>query len=310
MVDTIKNYLAELYTFYHVAKVQSFTHAAERYLDISKLQASRDVAKLEAHLGLKLLNRSTRKVSLTNDGAQLFEQAQKLIAFSQETTQFVNSIKTDDSPRFRLTIPESLGYWCIPKLIKNLPTQLKNIKIDFNLSNTQIDLDENLIDFAIKATKNIDDTLYAAKIGNLKQGFFVSKKLLEETKNKNNIDNTSILRTLPVISTGSKKTVETYELSNEDKNFSVNTAPKFNSSSFQLTKDLCCQSVGIAKLPYFLMENEIKENTVVEILKSYTFATIPLYLTYQNKKFSNPLNEAFKNHIIESLKRTLSAGFK
>ena len=184
---------------------------------------------------LKLLNRSTRKVSLTNDGAQLFEQAQKLIAFSQETTQFVNSIKTDDSPRFRLTIPESLGYWCIPKLIKNLPTQLKNIKIDFNLSNTQIDLDENLIDFAIKATKNIDDTLYAAKIGNLKQGFFVSKKLLEETKNKNNIDNTSILRTLPVISTGSKKTVETYELSNEDKNFSVNTAPKFNSSSFQLT---------------------------------------------------------------------------
>jgi DNA-binding transcriptional LysR family regulator len=157
------NRFEELEAFVGVVDYRGFGNAGEK-LGIAKSMISRRVSELERRLGVQLLQRTTRRQTLTEAGREFYQRAQQLLCDLQDAEQSVSHGRTSVSGRIRLTLPLGFGVSQLAQPIGDFLARYPEIRIDVDLNDRRVDLIEENIDLAIRVGKLEDSALIARKL--------------------------------------------------------------------------------------------------------------------------------------------------
>lgn len=281
-METIKAYLPEVISFYEVAKSLSFTKAAEK-LNLSKSQLSKQVAVLETVMKAQLFHRTTRTIALTEEGKLLLQYAEGIVKLSQDAALSMKELTEEEGGLIRITAPSSLADWFAPDLVKLFQEKLPNVKVEIESTNVKRDLINDGYDFALRAMDETNPELITRYIGHIKDVVVATPEFIKKNKLKG-IDPTE-LKSTQVLMTSLKQNWNTWKLQKGNRDFVVEIQGSYASTSYQTNRHMCLASIGVARMPYYLVAKDIEENRLVHLYREYSIATHPLYLVYPAKGY-------------------------
>lgn len=169
---------ADMRTFVSVVENQSFAAAAAQ-LGVVKSAVSRRVSDLEARLGVRLLNRTTRQFSLTEAGAAFHDRCVALLAAVEEAEEEASQGASRVAGRLRISGPMSFGVHCLAPDIGEFLERHPGLEIDLDLNDRIIDLIREGFDLAVRISRLKDSTLVARRIAPIRHAFCASPAYLE-----------------------------------------------------------------------------------------------------------------------------------
>ena len=169
--------ITHLASFYEVVLRGSFSAAADA-LGVSKGMLSRHVSALESALNAQLLQRTTRRLSLTEAGRVLHQQAGEIFALAREAEEGIRALTEEDSGRLRFTCPVSTGDRMVSELLARFAEFCPGVQVELNFTNAMIDMSQGENDIALRAMELIPDNLVALPLGRLKDVVVASPALL------------------------------------------------------------------------------------------------------------------------------------
>ncbi len=174
-------HLPHLYLFITVVECGSFQAAARR-LDLPRSSVSKRIAQLEQHLGLRLLQRSTRKLNLTSEGRTVLDAAQPLMPAMQQVARLTQQSQRDRghlTGHVVITSSTLLGQRVLIPLIGELKQHLPGVVIELRLTDEVVDLIANGVDLALRIGNLPDSSLVARQVGIKRWGCFASPDYLQ-----------------------------------------------------------------------------------------------------------------------------------
>jgi len=164
--------------FARVVEAGSFTKAAET-LHMSKTSVTQLVQQLEARLRVKLLNRTTRKVNVTADGAVYYERVVRLLADLDDAETSLSSASTAPRGRLRVDVPSPLASMILVPAMPEFHARYPDIQIDMGVSDRIVDLIDEHVDCVVRGGELTDQSLMARRVGDLQLGVFAAPSYLE-----------------------------------------------------------------------------------------------------------------------------------
>jgi DNA-binding transcriptional LysR family regulator len=171
--------LNDLSLFIRVVETGSFTAAADS-LNVQKSTISRRIAQLEDTLGIRLIQRTTRKLKLTPEGEELFNRAQPLVDDLEAVQDDISASKTELRGRLRLTMPTEIGVFMMNEVITSFMQTYPKLEVDVELSTRTVDLIEEGVDLALRLGPLPNSSLIARHIAGLHRGLFATPEYLEQ----------------------------------------------------------------------------------------------------------------------------------
>lgn len=267
-------------SFTAVVKAGSYSNAAKQFR-ISKAQLSRHVSALEALLGIQLLHRTTRSITLTEQGKQFFDACERI---EQNCSDAVNHIKHDFKSMqgtLKITAPIDFGIQFLPPVIDEFSKQYPNMNVILSLSNINEDLAEHNYDLAIRIANQLpDSSLRMRTIMSFKRiicasaDYFKNKnkpKKLDELKNHLCI--TSVNRNRNIIYPQWQ-----FHIKNKIVNHKLDKFIEVDSLFAQLK--LIQLGTGIGRMPDYLIKKEIKSGELIELFSKIEKPDSYVYLLY------------------------------
>jgi LysR family transcriptional regulator, regulator for bpeEF and oprC len=169
--------LTSMEVFHWVVELGSFSRAAER-LDLSKASVTAHIAALESRLGVKLLNRTTRRLSLTDDGASYLEHVRRILADVQETDAMLGAGRSVPRGLLRVEMPVTLGRQYIVPALPRFAAQYPELQVIALLEDRRTNLVEEGIDAAVRNGPLSDSTLIARRVFEAQWGTYASPDYL------------------------------------------------------------------------------------------------------------------------------------
>ncbi len=163
--------------FVRVVEAGSFTKAAET-LHMSKTSVTQLVQQLEARLRVKLLNRTTRKVNVTADGAVFYERAVRLLADLDDAETSLSAASTSPRGRLRVDVPSPLASMILVPALPAFHARYPDIQIDMGVSDRIVDMVGENVDCVVRGGELTDQSLMARRVGTLELGVYAAPSYL------------------------------------------------------------------------------------------------------------------------------------
>ncbi len=293
-METMNGYLPELIGFYQVAKLGSFTAAAEE-MSLSKAQLSKQVARLETLLRVQLFHRTTRKIALTSEGQRLLKYAEGIVNLSKAALEDMEDFSSSDGGMIRITAPSSLGDWFGPSLLKIFRDEMPFLKVEIDLNNVKRNIVQENYDFALRAMDETDPNLIARYIGHIKD-VIVAAPDFQKTNDPEELKN------YPALVNSHQQMWNSWKLQKGKKDTVVEVQGNYACSSYGTTKILCLEGMGIARVPFYLVQTELRDKKLIQLCPEYSIATHPLYLVYPSARYKSKRHERAKTLILSWMK--------
>lgn len=272
--------------FTRVVELASFTKAAHS-LNLPKTTVSAQVLALESRLRVKLLNRTTRHVSVTTDGAAYYERAIRLLHELEETESAIGQATANPKGRLRVDVPGSIGRRIIIPALGDFFKRYPEIELEVGCSDRPVDLLEEGVDCVIRGGEITDLSLVARRVGSLKFLTCASPAYLEEY----GIPQTpaDIERHMGV-HYFSSKTGKAYAF---DFTKDGITTTAYGRRRISLNDGDACLAAGLAgagivQLPTYMVQDYIAKGELAIVLGCYLSEDFPIYALYpQNRHLSS-----------------------
>jgi len=274
------HHLEAMAVFATVAEEGSFTKAAAR-LGYSKAHVSQLVSRLEQRFSTQLLFRTTRRLDLTEAGKVCFEYCQDISQMAQRTEKALESLKGEVSGTLRLSTPISFGEVFLGDITLGFSSLYPEIRFELELDNRIKDLQAEKIDVALRATTQLDNDLVAIRVGEWKEYICAAPEYLEGKKPivlPNDLSAHDCLLNTRNLET----TIWTF--SNKEGSHAVPIDGKLSVHHFPMLKNAILKGAGVAKLPSYLAENEIKSGQLVRLLPDYLIEQYPIFIVFPYQK--------------------------
>ena len=165
--------------FARVVETGSFTKAAET-LRTNKTSVTQIIQQLEAHLRVKLLHRTTRKVQVTADGAAYYERVLRLLAELDDTEASLSGAAASPRGRLRVDVPRPLACFVLVPALPEFHARYPEIQIDLGASDRMVDLIRDNVDCVIRGGEITDPSLIARRVGELPIGAYAAPAYLRQ----------------------------------------------------------------------------------------------------------------------------------
>lgn len=276
--------------FVKVAQLGSFSQAA-RVLGMPNTTVSSKVAQLEKSLGTTLMQRTTRKLHLTEAGKAYLERCVRALAELEAAESEVSTTTKEVRGVLRVTASVDVGHSLLPRLVDRYLSEHPGVEVDLLVTNRIVDLVGEGVDVAIRAGKLKDSSLIAKKFIDSNFGLFASKKFLKE-------HGTPTIRTLekdfPFIRFSPLKT-DGIELTNGTQTLVLEPRGPIQTDDLGTVKIMALLGHGIALLPNFVADPELESDELIQVLPDWTMQTGSFSLVYPPQKFVSPKVRAFIN---------------
>ena len=274
--------------FVKVVQAGSFSQAA-KLLNMPNSTVSAKVAALEKRLGVTLLQRTTRRLHLTEPGAGYFRRCLQALEGLQAAESELESERSETKGVLRLTAPVELGRSALPPVLDVLMKRHPAIEIDLIITNRLVDLVAENIDLAVRAGPLKDSALIAKRFVLGQFGLWASPSYLKNNsvpRNPNELKEHDCLRFAPF--TGRK-----LQLTNGRERAQIALAGRITADDFEALRALAVLGWGIALLPSFLCAEEAKERKLVSVLPNWRGDSVTISVVYPAQRFVSPKIRAF-----------------
>ncbi len=273
--------LNEIHYFTRVAQLQSFS-GASRETGIPKSSLSRKISQLESRLGVTLLQRTTRKVKLTEAGLHYFHTCQKALLELEGAEQMVSQAHAVPAGRLRIAAPIEMGSKFLSAISTEFLRKYPEVQLEFILSDKVEDLVEEKIDLAVRAGKLDDSSLMAVKLGYSEFQLYASPEYLKkfgEPKTPKELEHHQCL-VYPNIAPQN-----IWELNSQAGNAKVTLRKKVLANQLAMITGLALAGCGIALIPVFMEVEEIQRRQLVRVLPQWSLDREPIHAVYVKQTY-------------------------
>lgn len=270
-------------TFREVARRGSFSMAAQA-LDVSKANVSKYVAELETRLGVRLLNRSTRTVSLTDAGSLLLERSAPLVEIVELTRLELQQRAKAPSGRLRLTAPLGLGHLDLPALLSEFMGHYPDVSISLDLSNHYVDLIGEGIDLAIRAGRITDGNIIVRKLQQLQFVVCASPAYWERRGQPAHPDD---LADHDALTFSLRDNGHEWRFEVEGEPYGVAVRSRMNASDPFALLDPALRGLGVLHVPHSVVRPHLDSGTLVPVLAGYSPQDVWLYAAYAQRRHNS-----------------------
>jgi DNA-binding transcriptional LysR family regulator len=287
---------AALSAFVRVSETQSFSEAARR-LRSSKSAISRSVGALEAELGARLFNRTTRSLNLTEAGRAYFERVSRILADLDDADRAL--VHHQASPRGRLIVsaPMSFGFLHLAPALPEFLARFPEVEVDLSLNDRFVDLVEDGFDVALRIGALPDSSLIARRIVPIRRTLCASPdyfqrrgtpQIPEELKAHECLRNSNVLRT------------QEWRFVGPDGNASlIPVSGRMSANNGDVLRIMALAGLGIANLPTFIVGADVRDGALVAALDRFIPQDLAMSAVYPHSRNLSPKVRAFVDFLVE-----------
>lgn len=279
--------------FVAVAEEGSFTAAAEK-LDLSTAQVSRQISQLETRLGVKLLYRTTRTVTITQEGSVYYQHCRAVLDGLQHAEDEVLNLQSKPQGKIKLTATVTYGEQVILPLINQFVRDYPDVEVEAYLTNKRVDILEEGYDLAIRIGDLKDSSMMARKLSRRSNyvcaaadylDTFGTPHTLSELANHN-----CLLGTLDYWR---------FNVGDKEKNIKVSGTLRYN-SGFGLAQ-AALQGIGMVQLPDYYTREYLDNGQLVPVLELYRIPEEGIWAVYPQNRFMSPKLRVLIDHFVANI---------
>lgn len=293
MLDDLKR----MVIFTHVVESGSFSGAARR-LGIAKSAISKHVSQLEQNIGVRLLHRTTRSLSLTDVGETYFQNCVRLKTVLEEAKQCTRALQDEPRGMLRISCPSSFGIEHITPLLNTFLQQYPELNAELLLDDNVVDMTKSGIDLAIRVGWLPDSSLRARKLKDTPRLLCASPDYIERMglpeKPQDLIQHEWVIFTL-------LPTPHHYTFTKNKKSKDIKIKGRIKTNNGNAVRTLLLEGAGISGLSDFLVAKDLKKGTLIHLLPDYHIAEAGIYAVYQNQKLQQAKVRKFIDFIAERI---------
>ncbi|MCE9678307.1 LysR substrate-binding domain-containing protein [Shewanella sp. AS1] len=266
--------------FVAVSETGSFTAGAKR-LGISTAQISRQVGALERRLDTKLLYRTTRKVSLTEEGNLYYRHCRQVLDALEEAERAISSLKNTPQGLLKLTAPVAYGEKYILPLVNDFMLRYPSVEMEVQLTNKQINLIDGGIDLAIRIGKLADSSLMAKRISQRTNFVCASPDYLKTYGEPHTLSELSQHNCLI-------GNYDYWRFIDQGRERQVKVRGSLRCNTGHGLRDAALKGLGIAQLPNYYINQDIHAGRLIPLLKAYQEPHEGVWALYPQNRHLSP----------------------
>ena len=288
--------------FTRVVEAGTFTRAADS-LSLPKATVTKHVQALEERLRVKLLNRTTRRVTVTADGAAYYERTVRLLSDLDDIEASMTNARANPMGRLRVDVGTSVAQLLIIPHLADFQTRFPDIQLDLGVSDRTVDLIGDNVDCVIRGGELTDQSLVARRIGNLEfitvaSPDYLARKGTPQHPLELEEKHTSLLYFSPQSGRHYplefRKGAESIDI-NGPYQVSVNEANAYVTAALH--------GMGVAQITSFQAQKHLKAGTLVQLLPDWTQPLLPVYVVYPPNRHLSAKVRAFVDWTAELFQR-------
>lgn len=274
----------EMRVFTAVVDSGSFVAAAD-VLALSKAAVSRYVSDLEQRLGARLMHRTTRKQSLTEEGEVFLARCREILASIEESEAEISTRTTSASGLLKVSVPVSFGVKHLAPLWSKFMDAHPRISLDVSLADRVVDLVDDGFDFAIRIARLPDSSLVSRKIATTRLVLCASPDYL---RRRGAPQHPSELAQHDVIGYSLLSMGDQWQFTGPNGPVTVKVKPRLWTNNGDTTVAAAVRGSGIDLQPTFLIADELASGRLVEVLPLYRSIELGIFAVYPTRKFVLP----------------------
>ncbi len=288
----------EMKTFAAVVDGGSFVQAADA-LVMSKPAVSRHVAELEQRLGVRLLQRTTRKLSLTEEGRLFYGRCKTVLADVEVAEEEITAQSIAVKGLIRVNVPVSFGLWQLAPLWPDFMSRFPDVELDITLADRMVDLVEEGYDLAVRIARLPNSSLVSRKLASTRLVLCASPAYL---KKHGRPKQPSDLTAHAVLSYSLLATGDQWNFDGPDGPVSVTVKPVMRTNSGDTCVAAARKHKGVVLQPSFMVQADLHSGALVELMPGYQSIAFGIFAVYPTRQYVSPKVRALIDFLAKALK--------
>lgn len=279
--------------FARVVERKSFTGAASA-LGLSKSVVSARLAALEERLGVRLLHRTTRRLTLTEDGSRLYERCERLLTAADDAASALHGAGRVPEGLLRVSAPIAFGMQTIAPLLRDFAERCPRVRLDLSLSDGFVDVVAGGFDVAVRFARQLDETCVARKIGGGRRMVYASPGYLARhgaPEVPHDVVHHNCLRFAAQPVEWSFKSGSETLIVPVQGNLVVDNA--------MVLRQALLDGLGLAMLPYFVVASDLASGRLQPVLERYVGEEVSIFIVLPHHRQQPAKVRAFIDLLVE-----------
>lgn len=294
--------LEDLTAFMKVVETESFTRAGEQ-LNLPKSTISRRVARLEQELGTLLLQRSTRAVTVTEDGALFFEYCLRSVGLLRDGERALRSQQRHPSGIIRIAIPQALSETLLGSLFADYVKDYPDIRLLTVVSDDSIAMLRSGFDMAIATGPLPDSGLISTGLGSAECPLFCAHSLAERAGlPQSHVE----LTRFDLLAIGTLERRNRWLLQKGEESAVVEFGARFASNDLPMLRQATLAGLGIASLPAFLCKGDLARGDLIEVLPGWHTPSLQFHAVFDDSTGASKRVRSMIDFLVENMRGPLS----
>ena len=298
--------LNDLYYFAMVVDHGGFA-AAERALGIPKSRLSRRISQLETDLGVRLLQRSTRRFAVTDVGMSVYRHAQTMLTEAQAAREVVDRLSAEPRGVVRVSVPVALAQQQLPKLLPKFLDQFPKVRLQLHIGNRRVDLINEGFDVALRVRARLDDdgSLVMRSFGQIQELLVASPKYLDRPGRPKDPSDLASHLTLSIHEDEAHQRWELHGPGGEVRR--VELQPRVAGFDFPLLQAMVKDGFGITMLPETVCAEAVRRGELEVVLPEWSLPQGICHAVFASRRGLLPAVRVFIDFLAEHLPQQIEA---
>jgi DNA-binding transcriptional LysR family regulator len=283
--------LNEILVFARVVQAGSFTTAAAQ-LGMPKSTVSRKVSELEERLKSRLLQRTTRKLSLTDVGRTYYDYCARIVAEVEDAERAVSTLQDTPRGQLRVTAPTNAAF--LAPIVSDYLKRYPEVQLELFCTGRTVDLVEERFDLGIRAGGLADSTLIARSLGRVGWFLVATPAYLKKRGRPRSPED---LRKHDYLFFGAGPGGAVLRLENGDQSVQLALTPRMTVSDNDVLHAVAAAGLGVALLPAFLCVADLRAHRLERVLREWTSPSTPVHVVYPSTRHLSPKVKSFVDHL-------------
>jgi DNA-binding transcriptional LysR family regulator len=289
-------HLSDLLIFTRVVKEGSLA-AAGRELGFSSAVVSKRLQRLEEGIGVRLINRSTRKLSLTDEGKLYCEYCIRILAELDEAETLIAGGSREPSGTLRVTVPAAFGRQHIAPLVPEFLSRYPKVRLSLHLSDQRVDLIEEGYDLAVRIGELRDSNLIVRQLGVDRRVLVASPAYIAQHGEPNHPED---LRSHNALLFANPGPLDFWNfIDAQGKEHWVKVSGNFETNNCDALRAIILAGLGVALRPLWDVWQDIRMGRMVALLPDHTHPSFPIQALYPNRRYLSQKVRAFIDMLCE-----------
>jgi DNA-binding transcriptional LysR family regulator len=292
--------LNDLYYFAMVVEHGGFA-AAERALGIPKSRLSRRISQLEGELGVRLLQRSTRRFAVTDVGQSVHRHAQSMLAEATAAREAVDRLSAEPRGVVRVSVPVGLAQQQMPELLPEFLARYPQVRVQLHVSNRRVDLINEGFDIAIRVRSKLDDdgSLVMRSFGQIQELLVASPRYLASAGRPSDPEDLNDHVTLTMSEDEVRQRWDLQGVDGEVRR--IDLKPRVSGFDFPMLMALAKQGLGITMLPETMCADAVRNGELEVVLPQWRLPQGIAHVVFASRRGLLPAVRVFIDFLAERL---------